>query len=112
MTPKADVWQLGMLLDCMITLRGTASPAYSERVMELRTMMLKPNPRERPDAVDVVHHIMEREGLRGGLASDGTGSRAGGHEQTRGFFSGFFERLSKYINKTGTRYACRCANIR
>lgn len=111
-TPKADIWQLGALLNSLITVSGNASePKYSAQLMSLKTLMLRSNPRERPSAADVIHYITSKESLArpGMLPSDEPDSApavhpmSGGKEQTRGFFSGVREKLVKYMNKTGTR---------
>eukprot|EP01022_Parablepharisma_sp_SALTPOND_P026789 TRINITY_DN64920_c1_g1_i1.p1 TRINITY_DN64920_c1_g1~~TRINITY_DN64920_c1_g1_i1.p1 ORF type:complete len:928 (-),score=42.57 TRINITY_DN64920_c1_g1_i1:2399-5182(-) len=79
--------------------------------MNLRRLLLQPNPRERPSAVDIIHYITSKETLAvSGVLPDenefSTGpsyALASGHVKTRGLMSEVAEKFMKYINKSGTK---------
>jgi len=111
-TPKADIWQLGLLLDFLMTLGGFYKPApseYSLQLLNLRKILLHPNPRERPTALEVIRYIAQKDTLSvpGIIPDEAEYSTAPGYAlnqpDTRSFLSGVAEKFTKYINKTGTK---------
>ena len=109
-TSKADIWQLGILIQSLFKLEdgyNTTSYKYSECLVNLKQSMLKSSPRERPCAIDILHIIASKEALTPSSLLIGNTEvndySTSGIEKTQGILSSFTEKFMKYINKTGTK---------
>lgn len=57
---KLDVWQLGALLNELIS---WSSISYTKSLINLKEIMMKKNPSERPQIKDILQHIANIENL-------------------------------------------------
>ena len=112
LTLSFDIWSLGLILRELISMGSLTKPptVYSAQLISLQDMMLKPNPRNRPNVDYILRYLTEKESLVGPAlprASVGLGVPLtpipAEPTKSAGFMSGFSEGLSEMMNRSGTK---------